>query len=68
MIVDQHQPVVEKYYGSGKMMSVVTRLLQECDRVVTSLIENWEEEREMKRKVGEQGAVDFVCHSTKRIL
>ncbi|KDQ59403.1 hypothetical protein JAAARDRAFT_56419 [Jaapia argillacea MUCL 33604] len=51
MIVDQHQPVVEKYYGSGKMTSVIERLLQECDRIVRSLLEGWEEERGMKRKV-----------------
>jgi len=51
MIVDQHQPVVEKYYGSGKMLSVASRLLEECDRVVGSLIESWEEERSMERKV-----------------
>lgn len=51
MIVDQHQPVVEKYYGPGKMKSVVERLLQECDRVVKGLLDGWEEERAMKRKV-----------------
>lgn len=51
LIVDQHQPVVEKYYGPGKMLTVVKRLLQECDRVVSGLVENWEEERQMQRKV-----------------
>jgi conserved oligomeric Golgi complex subunit 4 len=51
MIVDQHQPVVEKYYGSGKMMHVIKRLLQESDRVTKNLIGSWEEERDMKRKV-----------------
>lgn len=51
MIVDQHQPVVEKYYGPGKMTSVLKRLLEECDKVTKSLIEGWEEERSMKRKV-----------------
>ncbi len=54
MIVDQHQPVVEKYYGIGKMISVVERLLEECDRVVKGLVEGWEEERSMKRKVSLQ--------------
>jgi hypothetical protein len=49
--VDQHQPVVEKYYGPGKMKYVVERLLEECDRVVKGVIESWEEERSMKRKV-----------------
>jgi hypothetical protein len=51
MIVDQHRPVVEKYYGKGKMASVINCLLGECDRVVKGLIEGWEEERSMKRKV-----------------
>ena len=51
MIVDQHQPVVEKYYGLGKMTSVLKRLLEECDKVTKTLIEGWEEERSMKRKV-----------------
>ncbi|KAJ3511143.1 hypothetical protein NLJ89_g4269 [Agrocybe chaxingu] len=45
MIVDQHQPVVEKYYGSGKMKSVVCRLLDECDRVTKKLRTGWEEDR-----------------------
>ncbi|KAJ6546418.1 COG4 transport protein-domain-containing protein [Mycena vulgaris] len=51
LIVDQHQPVVEKYYGRGKMHSVVGRLLEECDRVVKGLLEGWEEERSIKRKI-----------------
>ena len=51
MIVDQHQPVVEKYYGPGKMTSVLERLLEESDRVTKSLLTGWEEERSMKRKV-----------------
>jgi hypothetical protein len=51
MIVDQHQPVVEKYYGKGKMTTVVICLLNECDRAVRRLLDGWEEERSMKRKV-----------------
>lgn len=51
MIIDQHQPVVEKYYGAGNMWSVVKRLLEECDRVVRSTLEAWREDRAIKRKV-----------------
>ena len=51
MIVDQHQPVVEKYYGRGKMKNVVKRLLEECDRVTNTLKDGWEEDRSMQRKV-----------------
>ena len=50
LIVDQHQPVVEKYYGPSKMGSVIERLLQEADRVVKDVLDGWEEERSMKRK------------------
>ncbi|PPQ84112.1 hypothetical protein CVT26_013223, partial [Gymnopilus dilepis] len=53
LIVDQHQPVVEKYYGPGKMKSVVKRLLEESDRVTKSLCSGWEEDRSMQRKLSE---------------
>ncbi|TCD62614.1 hypothetical protein EIP91_006628 [Steccherinum ochraceum] len=59
MIVDQHQPVVEKYYGAGKMAGVLDRLLQESDRVVKDLLDGWEEERAMKRKLADAGSTSF---------
>ncbi|KAJ6455868.1 COG4 transport protein-domain-containing protein [Mycena sanguinolenta] len=66
LIVEQHQPVVEKYYGKGKMQSVVTRLLEECDRVAKGLIEGWEEERTIKRKlidVAENPPLTLASHN-----
>jgi len=50
-IIDQHQPVVEKYYGGGRMGTVVGRLVGESDRVVRGLVEGWEEERRVGRLV-----------------
>ncbi|KAM5535568.1 hypothetical protein V8D89_010735 [Ganoderma adspersum] len=58
LIVDQHQPVVEKYYGLGKMDLVLDRLLQEADRVVKDLVEGWKEERSIQRKLSD------ISHST----
>lgn len=49
IIIDQHQPVVEKYYGVGRMRSVVARLQVEADRVVEGLVNGWEEERRGRR-------------------
>ncbi|KAF7359494.1 Cog4 domain-containing protein [Mycena sanguinolenta] len=66
LIVEQHQPVVEKYYGKGKMQSVVARLLEECDRVAKGLIEGWEEERAIKRKltdVAENPPLTLTSHN-----
>ena len=51
LIVDQHFPVVEKYYGSRRMGRVISKLLEECDRVIDGILQSWEEERSMKRKV-----------------
>lgn len=51
LIIDQHQPVVEKYYGEGKMRVVVGRLQAEGDKGVKSLVEGWEEERRVGRLV-----------------
>ena len=43
VVVDQHQPVVESYYGTGRMISVIAHLLRECDHVYKGLVESWEE-------------------------
>lgn len=56
LIIDQHQPVVEKYYGEGKMRVVVVRLQAEGDKGVKSLVEGWEEERRVGRLVSA-----FLC-------
>ncbi|EJD53432.1 COG4-domain-containing protein [Auricularia subglabra TFB-10046 SS5] len=53
LIIDQHQPIVEKYYGRGSMTPVIGKLLDECERAVKQLLEAWEEERSMKRKLSE---------------
>ncbi|KAH9923986.1 COG4-domain-containing protein [Epithele typhae] len=66
MIVDQHQPVVEKYYGTGKMGSVLERLLREADRVVADLLEGWEEERAMKRKLSDISTAPPLTASVQR--
>ncbi|KAG9095620.1 hypothetical protein FS749_010115, partial [Ceratobasidium sp. UAMH 11750] len=58
-LIDQHQPIVEKYYGSGNMHTVVMRILRECDRVVTGLYDGWEEERDISRKLADTKAATF---------
>ncbi|KAG2747471.1 COG4-domain-containing protein [Suillus brevipes Sb2] len=59
MIVDHHQPVVDKYYGAGKMTIVIKRLLDECDRVVRLTLESWREDRSIKRKLLDVSSSSF---------
>ncbi|KZO95834.1 COG4-domain-containing protein [Calocera viscosa TUFC12733] len=61
LIVDQHQPVVEKYYGPGKMIPVVVCLLEQADKVIHTLIDGWEDERAMKRKLTEARDASFAA-------
>ena len=53
LIVSQHQPVVEKYYGRGRMLPVAVRLQQECDQQAGDVLRRWEEERTTLRKLNE---------------
>ena len=53
LIIDQHQPLVEKYYGSAAMAPVVAKLLDECHRAFSQLLDAWEEDRQMQRKLAD---------------
>ncbi|KAF9183499.1 Golgi transport complex subunit 4 [Haplosporangium sp. Z 767] len=53
VIIDQHQPVVEKYYGPGKMLRVIQRLQEESDIRSRKILDAFEEERNISRKVAE---------------
>ena len=56
-IVDQHQSIVSKHYGKDKMQYVVQKLIDECDSIVERTLDNWEEQRNMKRMV----CCAFLC-------
>lgn len=60
LILSQHQPVVEKYYGEGKMISVAGSLMSETDQIGLKVLANWEEERRIRRRVGEVRAHRFA--------
>lgn len=66
MIIDQHQPVVEKYYGPGRMHSVLERLLDECDRVVKSTLDGWREERHVQRKLSDIASSPLALNTLRK--
>lgn len=53
LIISQHQPVVEKYYGKGRMLQVTEVLQEECDRQARAILENWAEERRVPKKLAD---------------
>ncbi|GAA5976610.1 hypothetical protein JCM10908_005566 [Rhodotorula pacifica] len=60
LILSQHQTVVEKYYGEDKMISVAGSLMSETDQIGLKVLANWEEERRIRRRVGEVRAHRFA--------
>ncbi|KAK2460519.1 hypothetical protein APHAL10511_006989 [Amanita phalloides] len=51
VVISQHHAIVDKYYGRGRMRSVVKYLVGECDQLVENLVQNWERERHVKLKL-----------------
>lgn len=60
LIISQHQPVVEKYYGQSKMLPVAVKLTQECDRQGMGVLSQWSEERRMNKKLVEAKSYRFT--------
>lgn len=67
-IIDQHQPVIDKYYGRGRTRTVVGRLVGESDRVVRNLVEGWEEDRRVGRLISETKQTNFTLLSQPNLL
>jgi hypothetical protein len=64
VIIDQHQPVIEKFYGPGKMLRVIQRLQEESDARSKKVLEAFEEEREISRKVRSELGYELMVFTT----
>ncbi|KAL5021531.1 hypothetical protein ScPMuIL_000686 [Solemya velum] len=45
-VVEIHQPLVETYYGPGKLITLLKILQKECDRQVRKIVEKFKDKRE----------------------
>ena len=52
-IIDQHQSAVETHYGPGKMIRVIERLQEECDKQSRIVLNTFYDERQIQRKVSD---------------
>ncbi|KDN49956.1 COG4-domain-containing protein [Tilletiaria anomala UBC 951] len=52
LLVDRHQPLVDKHYGAGSFAAGVMGGLQnECDRLGCKVLRTWKEERKLRRRM-----------------
>ncbi|XP_076331924.1 conserved oligomeric Golgi complex subunit 4 [Tachypleus tridentatus] len=49
-IVEIHQPLVETYYGHGRLLSVIEILQKECDRQVKKILDDFKLNRNFETK------------------
>ncbi|KAK5646267.1 hypothetical protein RI129_004731 [Pyrocoelia pectoralis] len=63
-IVDIHQPLVETYYGPGRLMSVVSFLQKECDTQVKLIIIEFNKHRQLQKKINQISEIAKLSSSS----
>ena len=58
-IVDGHEPLVERHYGTGSMTKVIERIQVEADLQGGLILETWGEERRIDRKLTDVKSYPF---------
>ncbi|XP_075045509.1 conserved oligomeric Golgi complex subunit 4 [Mixophyes fleayi] len=49
-IVETHQPILETYYGPGRLYMLIKHLQAECDRQVERVVDRFMQQRDYQRK------------------
>ncbi|XP_023216827.1 conserved oligomeric Golgi complex subunit 4-like [Centruroides sculpturatus] len=49
-VVEIHQPLIETYYGPGRLFSVIEILQKECDRQVKKILDDFKTSRQFLKK------------------
>ncbi|XP_034281558.1 conserved oligomeric Golgi complex subunit 4 isoform X2 [Pantherophis guttatus] len=50
-IVETHQPIVETYYGPGRLYALIKHLQAECDQQVEKVVEKFIQQRDYRRQL-----------------
>lgn len=56
-IVETHQPIVETYYGPGRLYALIKHLQAECDQQVEKVVAKFIQQRDYRRQVREGGGL-----------
>uniref|UniRef100_A0A8D0GFT0 Conserved oligomeric Golgi complex subunit 4 n=1 Tax=Sphenodon punctatus TaxID=8508 RepID=A0A8D0GFT0_SPHPU len=65
-IVETHQPIVETYYGLGRLYTLIKYLQVECDRQVEKVVDKFIQQRDYHRQVI-KAMVLFVCSACREL-
>ena len=61
MLIDMHQPMVDRHYGTGNFgHGVMPGLQEECDRLGVRILDAWREDRGVRRKLEDVRSYRFT--------
>ncbi|KAF5297668.1 hypothetical protein FQA39_LY11999 [Lamprigera yunnana] len=63
-IIDIHQPLVETYYGPGRLMSVASYLQKECDAQVKLIMMEFNKHRQINKKINQISEIAKLSSSS----
>ncbi|KAF2904327.1 hypothetical protein ILUMI_01855 [Ignelater luminosus] len=63
-IIDIHQPLVETYYGPGRLLSAVSLLQKECDKQVKRIIIEFNKHRQVNKKINQITEIGKMSNSS----
>ncbi|KFP80587.1 Conserved oligomeric Golgi complex subunit 4, partial [Apaloderma vittatum] len=66
-IVETHQPIVETYYGPGRLYTLIKHLQVECDRQVEKVVDKFIKERDYHRQFQQVQNSMMRSSSTEKI-
>lgn len=58
-IVETHQPIVETYYGPGRLYTLIKYLQVECDRQVEQVVNKFIKQRDYHQQVSRRNYLQF---------
>nr|CAG4646110.1 EOG090X02VY [Macrothrix elegans] len=50
-IIEIHQPLVETYYGPGRLLFVIEHLQPECDKLASQILEDFRRSRQLDKQI-----------------
>uniref|UniRef100_A0A8C5RP94 Conserved oligomeric Golgi complex subunit 4 n=1 Tax=Laticauda laticaudata TaxID=8630 RepID=A0A8C5RP94_LATLA len=66
-IVETHQPIVETYYGPGRLYALIKHLQAECDQQVEKVVEKFTQQRDYRRQVRKGVQADLLSLAGEKI-
>lgn len=63
-VIDTHQPLIETYYGPGRLLSAITILQKECDAQTKKILLEFNKTRQLDKKISQINELNRMSASS----